>query len=426
MKEKSKFAVRICLCLIISILSGFLLLVLVYLLPTQRMRQNVNASAEQISSEGGYFQWVKGYKNAQADTYTDASLILNAMYPGSGNVIKDAMNAPRLLYGEDNNEESVILLSAGDQGETHEVNYGRYWHGSLIFLKPMLLLFDLSDIRMISMILQMGLLFLVITGMVKRELIKPLIGFFAAVIMLNPVSMIMCFCFSAEYALMLAVTAFMLFYHEKLCKGQGYYFFFLMSGVLFVYFNELSFPMIGFGIPLTVYLLLSREAVSEKIKKEFAFGIMWVLGYGTVWIGKWILAWIFTGFNYFTEALQQAQRYTSDHATWEMENPSVFDRISKNMDVYLKWPYVLMLLLILLALAVLIIRKHKSISKENFMQMLPYFLVALLPFAIWTALGNGYSYVHYWFTHRLLSISAFAGVCMILQLTEKKKENRVL
>lgn len=424
MKEKSRFAAAVCICLIAAIISGFLLLVLAYSLPTQQMRRNVAASSAQLETEGSYFQWAGGYKNAQSDTYTDASLLLNAMYPGSGNVIRDAMNVPRLLYGDDNNKESVILLANEDQRETHEINYGRYWHGSLIFLKPMLLLFDLSDIRIISMTVQMGLLFLVIIQMVKRELTKPLAGFFAAVILLNPVSMVICFCFSVEYILMLVLTAFMLFYHEKLLEGYRYSFFFLFSGILFVYFNELSFPMIGFGIPLTVYLLLSKESVLQKIKKEFAYGIMWVLGYGVVWLGKWILAWIFTGFNYFNEALQQAERYTSDHATWETENPGVLDRLMKNIDVYLKWPYALLLLAAAVVLVICVIRTRGKISKEGILQMLPYFLVVLLPFAILIALGNGYGYVHYWFTHRLLAISAFAGVCMILQLT--KKDNNTL
>ena len=424
MKERSKFAVRAGICLLTAVIVGFLLLVMAYSLPTGRMRQNVAASSEQVSSEGGYYQWAKGYKNAQADNYTDASLILNAIYPGSGNVVKDAMNAPRILYGDDNNEESVVLAATEEPGETHEVNYGRYWHGSLILLKPLLLFFDLADIRMISMILQMGLLFLVIAQMVERKLEKPLLGFFVGVILLNPVSMIMCLCFSAEYILMLALTAFMLRYHERLLEGYGYYYYFLINGILFVYFNELSFPMIGFAIPLIVYLLLSEEGVTEKIRKEISYGIMWVLGYVTLWMGKWILAWIFTGFNYFGEALQQAGRYTSDHATWETENPSVADRLMKNINVYLKWPYVLLAVIVVTLLAVYVIRRKKEISKENIRQMLPYFLVVLFPFVIFIALGNGYSYVHYWFTHRLLAISGFAGVCMILQLT--KKENKSL
>ncbi len=423
MQGKFRFAVKVCICLAVFILTGFVLLVLAYCLPTERMRRNVADSTEQISSEGCYFQWVKGYKNAQADTYTDASLILNAIYPGSGHLLQDAMNAPRILYGDDDNENSVILLATGKEGETHEVHYGRYWHGSLIFLKPMLLLFDLSDIRIISMILQVGLLFLVIVGMVKRELIKPLFGLFLSVVLLNPVSMIMCFCFSIEYILMLAFTSYMLFYHEKLREGWGYYFFFLINGILFVYFNELSFPMIGFGIPMTVYLLLSEETAMTKVKKEFAYGAMWLLGYGTVWIGKWILSWMITGFNYFAEALGQAKRYTSDHATWEIENPSTLDRLLKNMNVYFKWPYLLLFILMLLLISFYLIRGYKNISRDNIVQMLPYFLMLLFPPAIWVILGNGYSYVHYWFTHRLISISAFAGICMILQITEKKKDD---
>ena len=424
MKEKNKFAVKAGICLLTAVIGGFLLLVMAYSLPTQRMRQNVAASSEQVSSEGSYYQWANGYKNAQSDTYTDASLILNAIYPGSGNVVKDAMNAPRLLYGDDNNEESVVLAAREEPGETHEVNYGRYWHGSLIFLKPLLLFFDLADIRMMSMILQMGLLFLIIAEMVKRKLEKPLLGFFTAVILLNPISMVMCFCFSAEYILMLTVTWFMLHYHEKLMERYRYYFYFLINGILFVYFNELSFPMIGFAIPLIFYLLLSEEGAAEKIRKEIGSGIMWVLGYVALWMGKWILAWIFTGFNYFGEALHQAERYTSDHATWETENPSVLDRLMKNINVYLKWPYVLLAVIVVAVLAVYVFRRRKEISKENIRQMLPYFLVMLFPFAIWIALGNGYSYVHYWFTHRLLAISGFAGVCMILQLA--KKENKTL
>lgn len=424
MKEKSKFAVQVGICLLTAVISGFLLLVLAYLLPTQRMRANVAVSSEQVSSEGGYYQWVKGYKNAQSDTYTDASLILNAIYPGSGSAVKDAMNAPRLLYGDDNNEESVVLAAREEARETHEVNYGRYWHGSLVFLKPLLLLLDLSDIRMISMIIQVGLLFLIIVEMMKRKLEKPLLGFFVAIILLNPMSMIICFCFSVEYTLTLAVTWFMLHYHEKLLIGYRYYFYFLINGILFVYFNELSFPMIGFGIPLIVYLLLNEEGTVEKIKKEICFGIMWMLGYVVMWIGKWILAWIFTGFNYFSEALQQAGRYTSDHATWEVENPSVVDRLMKNMDVYQKWPYLLLAVAVMIVLAIYVIRRRKDVSKENIRQMFPYFLAALLPLAIWIALGNGYSYVHYWFTHRLFAISGFAVVCMILQLT--KKENQTI
>ena len=235
--------------------------------------------------------------------------------------------------------------------------------------------------------------------------------------------MTMGFCFSVEYILMLIATAVVLFWHESLETGYRYYYFFLINGIVFVYFNELSFPMIGLGIPLIVFLLLSKEKMCEKVKKEIFYTAMWGIGYSVMWIGKWILAWLFTGFNYFKEAIEQAARYTSDHATCEAENPSVADRIVKNIDMYLKWPYALLGIAVIVVVAIFILRNRKNMSRENMLNMISYFFPVLLPFALFTALGNGYSYVHYWFTHRLLSVSAFAGVCMILQLV-KEKDNR--
>ncbi len=51
-------------------------------------------------------------------------------------------------------------------------------------------------------------------------------------------------------------------------------------------------------------------------------------------------------------------------------------------------------------------------------RMLPYFLMVVFPFSVYIVLGNGYAYVHYWFTHRLLVVSVFAGTSMILQSME--------
>lgn len=423
MKKKYRFVIKVLLCLGLSIALGFFLLIFVYLLPTERMKKNVEESSEQIISEGGYYQWAKGYKNAQTDTYTDASLILNAMYHDSENVLADAMNVPRVLYGDDNNEESVVLYARGEQGDTHIVQYGRYWHGSLVLLKPMLLVFNLADIRVISMIVQMALLFCVVAGFVKRNLMTELLGFFAAIILLNPITMTMGFCFSVEYILMLIATGVVLFWHESLETGYRYCYFFLINGIVFVYFNELSFPMIGLGIPLVVFLLLSKEKICEKVKEEILYTVMWGIGYSVMWIGKWVLAWLLTGFNYFKEAIEQAARYTSDHATWETENPSVADRIVKNIDVYLKWPYALLGIAVIAVIVIFILRNRKNMSRENMLNMIAYLFPVLLPFALFIALGNGYSYVHYWFTHRLLSISVFADICMVLQLV-KEKDNR--
>lgn len=57
-----KFIIQLTGILVGAILLGFVLLVLAYMLPTERMRQNVAVTAEQITTEGQYYQWAKGYK----------------------------------------------------------------------------------------------------------------------------------------------------------------------------------------------------------------------------------------------------------------------------------------------------------------------------------------------------------------------------
>ena len=420
--KNSKFIMKAAGCIVASVVVGCVLMILTYMLPTDTIRANVAKSSKMIQQEGQYYQWVTGYKNAQLDTYTDASLYLNAMYKGGGSATEDAMNNPRRVYGEDNNEESVLLYANGEEepATAHNAQYGRYWHGTLIFLKTMLQFFDLSDIRLINFMIQMGLLFGVVAGFAKRKLMKPLLGFFVAIMMINPITMAMGYCFSIEYILMLMGTILILYKHEFFMQKQNYYYFFLWLGILTVYFNELSFPMIVFGIPMVVYLLLSEETGWSLVKKEILFGASWGVGYVATWMGKWICAWVLTGYNYFAEALGEARRYTSEGASFEVEDPTFIERLWKNANIYVKWPFVLMILIVLMVVVWGIYKGKKMEGKGRLSKMLPYFLITIFPLGVFLALGNGYSHVHYWFTHRLLAISGFAGVCMLLQLIDDK------
>ena len=428
MKEVFRLVVRVLLYILGAILVGFGLLVSVYMLPTTRIRQNIAISSEQISEEDTYYQWAKGYKNAQSDTYTDASLYLNAMYPGENTIseaIVNALNVPRLIYGDDNNEASAVLFANDQPGELQEIQYGRYWHGSLVLLKPLLMLFDLGDMRIFEMMIQLTLMVMIIIGLVQKGKTNVVWAFLVMVILLNPITMVMGFCFSVEYVLMLIMANIVLYFHKQLLVNRRYYFFFLINGILFDYFNELSFPMIGLGIPLVMYLILSQENVKTMVKREILFSIAWGVGYVSMWVGKWILAWIFTGYNYVAEAVRQAQRYTSENATWEVNNPSVLDRLMKNINVYMKWPY-FFLGLITLAFVVFYLLKVKNKNwRKMVYYMLPYLLPIIMPFIIFIAIGNGYSYVHYWFTHRLLAISVFAGICMLVQNWERLECNKL-
>ena len=63
---------RAMLLLLGGILAGYILLVLVYLLPAGTMRTNLSGSVGLLTSEREYHRVIPGYVSTQLDNYTDS------------------------------------------------------------------------------------------------------------------------------------------------------------------------------------------------------------------------------------------------------------------------------------------------------------------------------------------------------------------
>ena len=61
---------------------------------------------------------------------------------------------PRLQYRNSNHVQSLLRQLKGDTTDRHIVHYGRYWHGYLLFLKPLTMLLEISSIRLLNLLLQ--------------------------------------------------------------------------------------------------------------------------------------------------------------------------------------------------------------------------------------------------------------------------------
>lgn len=57
----------------------------------------------------------------------------------------------------------------GRASHQYEISYGRYWHGYLIVLKTLLLFLNVSEIRMLNLILQ-GTLFCILLYLVRKRI----------------------------------------------------------------------------------------------------------------------------------------------------------------------------------------------------------------------------------------------------------------
>lgn len=398
--------------LLASILLGMMLMILVYCLPVSSMKANVQRSTEIYEYEGVYPQLMWGYKMSQLDNSTDATMLLNAIYSGSGSVVEKAVRVFRIEYSGENPVISLIKYANDTEAEIYGCAYSRYWHGYLAILKPLLLFFDVADIRVMNMFLQMALFCYIVLLMIRRKYGEYVPAFLISVLLLNPVAIALSFQFSTVYYLMLFSIIYILKKKNLLYKQEILLLFLL--GILTAFFDFLTYPLAALFFPL-IFILLKENDGKEAIKKVFIGSIVWGIGYVGMWCGKWTIGSILLGQNLWTDALERAMMYEAmDYGNGKING---FQVIFKNVMVLVKWPVLLAGVVLLLYYIKWIMKVGilKIRLKERSLYLAAFGLIFMAPFAWYLAAGT-HSYIHYWFTYRELCISVFAVLAGITKM----------
>lgn len=302
-RKKSVFGIQAAATIIGMIVLGTLLLFWAYLLPTGRMKSHIAESDETFNYEGIYPMIIHGYKCTQLDNYTDGLMYTTAIYPGSGDTLRDMLENPRIEY-DDANMVQGMNDYANDvkERESHqyEITYGRYWHGYLVVLKTLLLFFNVSEIRMINLFLQ-GTLFCILLYLVRKRMEAvyqiPLLLMEAV---LNPIVLPLSLQYSWVYYV--GILSAMVFLIKEKWHAESIFLLFLITGMVTSYVDLLTYPLITLGLPMMVFLLRWQENDGTWRKKLLYFmgnSMFWGIGYALMWGSKWILNSIFTNGNIF-------------------------------------------------------------------------------------------------------------------------------
>lgn len=153
-----------CGCIIV----GFLLLVLAYSLPDEPIYQHVRESVSQLETEGIHPQVYEGFVESQLDNFTDA-LMLNIASDttySSNALIAAAANCYHTYDGE--SVISWLTVNEEESGEASVISYARYWHGYLVILRPLLIIFNYQEIRIINYIVQVLLIMILFCTIVSK------------------------------------------------------------------------------------------------------------------------------------------------------------------------------------------------------------------------------------------------------------------
>lgn len=291
--SRKKLALHAFAVLVISVILGVILLCLAYMLPTDKMKANVAAAYDLFMDERVYHDWSNDVEYTRLDGYTDMLMYGTAIYPNEESVLNEAlMNRHIDMWYEDGMD--VAYWSTDSEGEYRPISYEVYWHGYLIWLKPLLLFMHPRNIRVLNMLLQFVLLAYFLQLFTKRFQGKYYMPLLAGILVINPVSTAMCLQFSSVFYIAIISMILMLRYPHIVKRRHGFSLFFLVSGICVAYFDFLTYPPIALCLPLMLYLIMRNEDSStdydqNTVLSVFRAGIYWSVGYIFMWGSKWFL-----------------------------------------------------------------------------------------------------------------------------------------
>lgn len=389
----------------------FLLLIVAYFafgvlscwLPDKSIKHHIAESAPVIAAEGNYPKAIIGVDQCQMDNFTDA-LIMNQIYNiDRQHPVRSAMRMYRSSEeGRDWDQPGLLLRRVN--GETlMKQHYSRYWHGGSFLFRPFFMLMDFITMRFVLFIVSsILLLFLAFSYYQKAGWVKTLALSAGFLLTYGFVTQ-----FSMQFFPVLILTVIASILVIKKYKSSDCMMLFFVVGSLACYFDLLTTPLLTLGVPLAILLSLNEDPLfnlKDNFLKIIKLILIWGLGFSLTFAAKWTLATLILGQNIFADA------YGVSLYRMEADEFSRWDAIVKNFDMINLW----ILGIAAVLLVVFNILRHKQFNDKK---AVLFVFIGLMPY-VWYFILSNHSYLHWWFTYRLQTVTI---VSLLLLLAESSK-----
>lgn len=418
---------------------GSLLLVLIYSLPVESARVHVKDSLyEMVEVEDDpngdvLRKKIIGIK----DNFTDCLMVQNTLERVEGkNLWEHAMYAFHYDLGNEptwmTEKSLVAFLRQGPDG-MYLREYSRYWHGYLVYLKPLLICMSWKNVETFLMVFQAVLLLAALGLTCYRKNPGLGLGIVCTFLFMKPLRIWLSLTLSDCWTIALAAVIILLLFYDKLEKKNWHEELFLLTGVLTAYIDFLTYPIVTLGVPLCVWLVLSLETCEgwrKQLCRAFWNCACWAVGYVGMWGMKWVVADI------------TCQAGTLRSAAWAVifrTEPldgygSAFTGISRTFRAVLQQydsaAYGIgfgVIAAAALVSMILCLVKARSVNWAVSMVCLAF--AALLPMG-WLAVTQNHTAIHCEYTFRIAGVTVMALCCMTISsvkaLIKKAGENRTL
>ena len=417
-----KFFGYVFISLLSAVCVATVLMIAVYSLNTDKIKQNISYSLSLYEGKSTYTNFASDIPAAKIDNFGDTFLLNEAGFERGNSfseIVYNAMYVPRYDYMNLESPVQALQKAYSDTSRNPLENgalisdNSRYWHGNLVFLKPLLLFMNYSDIIILGMCIQLILLIALAFELNKKGGKNLLFVFLSGIFLLNPITAALCLEISNIYSISL-ISAFIML-KKEIYKSPHYLFFFLWTGIITVFFDLNTYPLVALGFNLALMQILTDNPLKERLKQIISSCFIWAVGYVGMWSSKWILGNLLTDFDVIKNAFYNVayRMYGADPDF----NYTIKDIIICNITSFKYY-----LVYIILGIAVLIFI-YRLINKKyrfhfDFAKNTALAFIGMLPF-IYMCLIQNHSFTHPFLTHRNLIITIMVLIYILISVNKK-------
>ena len=311
----------------------------------------------------------------------------------------------------------------GDGSQTHDggLSYTRYWHGYTLPLRLLLCAMDLANSQMILYFAQTALFAAVLLMMARRGLCRVMPALFLAYFLIMPMAAGVCLQYAPASLTMLLACCAVLAWDEKIEAAVGLPAFFALVGLVTNFVDVLTFPLVTLGFPL-VLLMTLRLKREDSALRMFALAVFccacWAMGYGGMWVLKWVLVGAAYGWERFSGIFAQIFLRVSSESNGEQLSRLAV--LKMNLDVILaKKAYLLLMAGVAAAsLADSLYRMVRGAGID--LRALALLVPAAVPF-MWCFVMANHSFDHTYYTYRNMTMAVLALYAMIPCIVRNRK-----
>lgn len=326
------------------------------------------------------------------------------------------------------NYKYIDLIENNLEGNTQ---YIRYWHGSILVIKPLLMVLTLEQIYIFNAIILFMLFLTLLIMLIKKKYYSIVISLIIGLVMVAVWYVPFTFEYVWTFLLMFITSIIAVAIENKNSenKNKKMHMLFFITGILTCFFDFLTAEVITILVPLAIVLSIRiKEKRFISLKSEFIFLIksliLWFIAYGCMWLAKWGIASIVLKINAIDfvkgNALTRINGQVYDYNTNEMMKLALKKNLLTLYPINLikKKTFFLAIMVIIVLVTLILITEKKN--KEKMKYMLLMLIIAIVPYIRYIFLSN-HSYRHAFMTFRSQLPTIMCIVLVLTNCTDKKK-----